>query len=97
ISFIGPEEDFHLENIEKLIRMKIEERQLPDAVELVPLSRPEKQTIDREIDRQKKMADPEFKGAFHEKKPRQSKSSFSFNSKSTQHRDTKIKGRKKGR
>ena len=97
ISFIGPEEDFHLENIEKLIRMKIEERPLPEAIDIIPLSRPEKQNIDREIDRQKRLADPEFKGAFHEKKPRQSKSSFSFNQKSTQLRETKNKGRKRGK
>ena len=97
ISFIGPEEDYHLENIEKLIRMKIEELPLPAEIDIVPLSRPEKQQIDREIDRQKRLANPEFKGAFHEKKVRQSKSSFSFNQKSTQLRETKNKGKKRGR
>ncbi len=97
ISFIGPEEDFHLDNIEKLIRMKIEERVMPSEIDIVPLSRPEKQKIDREIDRQKRIADPEFKGAFHEKKPRQTKSSFSFNQKSSEHREAKNRGRKKGR
>jgi ATP-dependent RNA helicase RhlE len=96
ISFIGPEEDFHLRNIEKLIRMKIEERQLPEEIDIVPLSRPEKQVIDREIDRQKRLADPEFKGAFHEKKPRQPKSSFSFNKKNIQVRAGRSKGRKMG-
>ena len=97
ISFIGPEEDFHLGNIEQLIRMKIEERQLPGEIDIIPLSKPEKQVIDREIDRQKRLANPEFKGAFHLKKPRQAKSSFSFNQKSTQLRETKGKGRKRGR
>jgi len=97
ISFIGPEEDFHLANIEQLIRMKIEERQMPDTIDIIPLSKPEKQVIDREIDRQKRLANPEFKGAFHEKKARQSKSSFSFNQKSTQLRETKGRGRKRGK
>ena len=97
ISFIGPEEDFHLRNIEQLIRMKIEELQLPETIDIIPLSKPEKQVIDREIDRQKRLADPEFKGAFHEKKTRHTKSSFSFNQKSTQLRETKNKGRKRGR
>ena len=97
ISFIGPDEDFHLENIEKLIRMKIDELLLPVEVDIVPLSRPEKQQIDREIDRQKRLADPEFKGAFHEKKARQTNNSFSFNQKSTQLRETKNKGKKRGR
>ena len=98
ISFIGPEEDFHLENIEKLIRMKIEELPFPDNIDVVPLSRPEKQSIDREIDRQKRLADPEFQGAFHEKKERKAKTShLSVNYKSNAVRDTKSKGRKKGR
>ncbi|HEY3388209.1 MAG TPA: C-terminal helicase domain-containing protein, partial [Prolixibacteraceae bacterium] len=98
ISFIGPEEDFHLENIEKLIRMKIEELPFPDNIDVVPLSRPEKQSIDREIDRQKRLVNPEFKGAFHEKKARQTKSSpYSVNQKSNAVRETKSKGRKKGR
>jgi ATP-dependent RNA helicase RhlE len=98
ISFIGPEEDFHLENIEKLIRMKIEELPFPEEINVVPLSKPEKQNIDREIDRQKKLANPEFKGAFHEKKARQIKSSpYAINQKSNQTRETKNKGRKRGR
>jgi len=98
ISFIGPEEDFHLENIEKLIRMKIEELPFPDNIDVVPLSRPEKQGIDREIDRQKRLADPEFKGAFHEKKTRRAKvSPLSVNYKSNAVRDSKSKGKKKGR
>ena len=98
ISFIGPEEDFHLENIEKLIRMKIEELPFPDNIDVVPLSRPEKQSIDREIDRQKRLADPEFQGAFHEKKERKAKTShLSVNYKSNAVRDSKSKGRKKGR
>ena len=98
ISFIGPDEDFHLANIETLIRMKIEERPFPEDIDIVPLSRPEKQSIDREIDRQKRLVNPEFKGAFHEKKARQTKSSpFSFNQKSSQLRETKFKARKRGR
>ena len=97
ISFIGPEEDYHLKNIEELIRMKIEELPLPEIIDVVPLTKPEQQVIDRELDRQKRLANPEFKGAFHEKKARHVKNAFSFNQKSTQLRDTKTKGRKRGR
>ncbi len=97
ISFIGPEEDYHLKNIEELIRMKIEELPLPEIIDVVPLSKPEQQVIDRELDRQKRLANPEFKGAFHEKKARHVKNAFSFNQKSTQLRDTKTKGRKRGK
>ncbi|MCX6227608.1 MAG: DEAD/DEAH box helicase [Bacteroidia bacterium] len=97
ISFIGPEEDYHLKNIEELIRMKIEELPLPEIIDVVPLTKPEQQVIDRELDRQKRLANPEFKGAFHEKKARHVKNAFSFNQKSTQLRDTKTKGRKRGK
>jgi ATP-dependent RNA helicase RhlE len=65
---VGPADDFHLNNIEKLIRMKIEEKELPPEVEIAESSREEKQSVAREVDRQRKLADPEFKGAFHEKK-----------------------------
>jgi hypothetical protein len=34
------------------------------------------------MDRQKKLDDTGFKGAFHEKKPREKKSAFAFNDKS---------------
>lgn len=68
ISLIGPADDFHLDNIEKLIRLKIEEKTLPEAVEIVESTKEENQTAAREIDRQRKLADPDFQGAFHEKK-----------------------------
>ena len=82
ISFLKPDEEFHLQNIEKLIRMEITELPIPEAVEVVESSRSEIQGIARELDRQKKMDDTGFKGAFHEKKPRTKKSPFSFNPKS---------------
>ena len=81
ISFLKPDEEFHLENIEKLIRMEITELPVPEEVELVESSRSEMQEIARELDRQKKMDDNGFKGAFHEKKPRRKKSPFAFNAK----------------
>jgi ATP-dependent RNA helicase RhlE len=70
ISLIGPADDFHLSNIEKLIRLKIEERPVPQEVEIIESTKEEKIADAREIDRQRRLADPEFKGAFHEKKPR---------------------------
>lgn len=82
ISFLKPDEEFHLANIEKLIRMELTELQVPDKVELVESSRSEMQEIAREMDRQKKLEDTGFKGAFHEKKPRTKKSPFEFNVKS---------------
>ncbi|HWS01330.1 MAG TPA: DEAD/DEAH box helicase [Prolixibacteraceae bacterium] len=82
ISFLKPDEEFHLQNIEKLIRMEIVELPVPEDVELVPSTRSEIQGIAREMDRQKKLDDTGFKGAFHEKKPREKKSAFAFNDKS---------------
>jgi ATP-dependent RNA helicase RhlE len=95
ISLLAPDEDFHLNNIEKLIRMKIEELELPDEVEIVQSTRDELQEIAREIDRQRKLADPEFKGAFHEKKRQFRKNPFSFNSKSKHLRPEAKKGGKR--
>ncbi len=83
ISFLKPDEEFHLENIEKLIRMEIPELPIPEEVEVVESSRSEMQEIAREMDRQKKLADTGFKGAFHEKKERRKKKNpFEFNPKS---------------
>jgi ATP-dependent RNA helicase RhlE len=82
ISFLKPDEEMHLENIEELIRMEITELPVPEEVEMAESSRSEKQEILREIDRQKKLADSSFKGAFHEKQVRKKKSPFSFNPKS---------------
>jgi ATP-dependent RNA helicase RhlE len=79
ISFLKPDEEFHLINIEKLIRMELTELPIPEKVELVESSRSEMQEIAREMDRQKKLDDTGFKGAFHEKKPRRKKSPFTFN------------------
>jgi ATP-dependent RNA helicase RhlE len=68
ISLIDPAEEFHLKKIEEVIRMKIEEEIIPDEVEVEPTGKTEYQDQMREIDRQKKLDNPEFKGAFHEKK-----------------------------
>lgn len=68
LSFIQPDEDFHLDNIEKLIRMKIEEKSLPDDLVISETPFEEKQAYARELDHQRRLKDPEFKGAFHEKK-----------------------------
>jgi len=82
ISFLKPDEEFHLANIEKLIRMELTELPVPEKVELVQSSRSEMPEIAREMDRQKKLEDHGFKGAFHEKKPRRKKIPFAFNAKS---------------
>jgi ATP-dependent RNA helicase RhlE len=68
ITFVNPGEEFHFEKIEEIIRMEVVTVQIPDAVSITPTPFEEKQGYEREIDSQKRRSDPDFKGAFHEKK-----------------------------
>jgi ATP-dependent RNA helicase RhlE len=68
ITFVNPGEEFHFEKIEEIIRMEVVTVQIPDAVSITPTPFEEKQGYEREIDSQKRRNDPDFKGAFHEKK-----------------------------
>lgn len=70
ITLVNPDEIWHLRRIEKLIRMEIPVRSIPEGV--IPETTPfaERQQQLREIDRQRKIDDPSFKGAFHTKKAR---------------------------
>lgn len=95
ISMVNPAEEYHLRKIEKLIRMEIRQENFPDEVEVVPSTRREAQEQAREIDRLKRLEDPTFKGAFHEKKHKFHKSNFKFNTKSKHLRGTKGKPKKK--
>ncbi|MGQ7869652.1 DEAD/DEAH box helicase [Sunxiuqinia sp. sy24] len=70
ISLIDPAEEFHLKQIEEVIRMPIEEMPLPEDLVIEPTGKSEFQEQMREVDRQKKMDDPDYQGAFHEKKKR---------------------------
>jgi len=92
ISLVNPAEIYHLERIEKLIRMEIQEKSVPEEVEFVESTNRETQEQAREIDRMKKLSDPTYNGAFHEKKKHFKKNSFSFNTKSKH-----LRGKKKSR
>ena len=70
ITFANPAEMLHIKKIEKIIREQIPMRSLPAAIIVEETSGEEKQQIDREIDHFRRKEDPEFKGAFHEKKNR---------------------------
>jgi len=69
ITFMTMADEYHIRNIEKLIRMEIPRQQLPD-ITVAPTSFQEKQDMLREIDAQRRREDPDFKGAFHEKRKR---------------------------
>ncbi|AEL24806.1 DEAD/DEAH box helicase [Cyclobacterium marinum] len=67
-TFINPAEAFHFEKIESIIRKLVPEQEIPEEITQHKTPFEEKQAYEREIDKQKRGDDPEFKGAFHEKK-----------------------------
>lgn len=68
ITFCTPAEEYYIRKIEKLIRQEITVSTLPDEVFVEETPYEERQAQAREIDEQKRKENPEFKGAFHEKK-----------------------------
>ncbi|MCB0488897.1 MAG: DEAD/DEAH box helicase [Cyclobacteriaceae bacterium] len=68
ITMASEPELFHIGKIEKLIREKIPLRTLPAEVKIEETPFEEAQLMAKAIDNQRKRDDPNFKGAFHEKK-----------------------------
>ncbi len=68
ITFCSPNEEYYIRKIEKLIKQTIPVSTIPDDVFIEATPYEEKQEQAREVDIQKRKEDPEFKGAFHEKK-----------------------------
>ena len=68
VTFCNPAEVYFIQKIEKLIRQQIPVNLIPEKVFIEETPYEEKQIIAKEIDLQKRREDPEFKGAFHEKK-----------------------------
>ncbi len=68
ITFVTIADEYHLSKIEKLIKQKIKEIKLPKNVVLEETQFDEQQLMLREIDEQKRKENPDFQGAFHEKK-----------------------------
>lgn len=74
ITFCAPHEEYYLKKIEKLIRQKIEILPIPEGVFVEETGYDERQEQNKEIDMQMRKEDPDFKGAFHEKKSSNQKS-----------------------
>ncbi|WP_257657226.1 DEAD/DEAH box helicase [Parapedobacter lycopersici] len=74
ITFCNPAEAYYIHKIEKLIRQQIPVSDIPEGVFIEQTGFEERQAIAREIDNQKRKENPEFKGAFHEKKTTNQKS-----------------------
>ncbi|WDF57059.1 DEAD/DEAH box helicase [Mucilaginibacter sp. KACC 22063] len=68
ITFCNPAEEYYINKIQKLIRQTIDVLPLPDDVFVEKPEYEERQAQAREIDMQKRKENPDFKGAFHEKK-----------------------------
>ena len=76
LTFCNPAEEYFIQKIEKLIRQQIPLQTIPDKVFIEETPYEERQDIAKEIDLQKRREDPEFKGAFHEKKTLNQKNKF---------------------
>ncbi|WP_338874283.1 DEAD/DEAH box helicase [Spirosoma sp. SC4-14] len=68
ITFVTMAEDYHVQKIEKIIRMTVPRQPLPTEIEITETPFDEQQAMLREIDEQRRKEDPTFLGAFHEKK-----------------------------
>jgi ATP-dependent RNA helicase RhlE len=68
LTFCTEAEKYYIKKIEKLMRQSIPVAPLPAEVFVEETPYEERQYIAREIDNQKRKDDPDFKGAFHEKK-----------------------------
>jgi ATP-dependent RNA helicase RhlE len=68
ITFVTDPDVHHMQEIEKIIRQKIPKKSFPAGVKVETTEKWEKSLIDRELDRIKRKLNPEFKGAFHQKK-----------------------------
>jgi ATP-dependent RNA helicase RhlE len=68
ITFCNEAEQHFINKIEKLIRQQIPVLSIPEKVYIEETSYEEKQAIAKQVDDQKRKEDPDFKGAFHEKK-----------------------------
>jgi len=68
LTFCTEAEKYYIKKIEKLMRQTIPVVPLPAEVFVEETPYEERQYIAREVDSQKRKDDPDFKGAFHEKK-----------------------------
>jgi ATP-dependent RNA helicase RhlE len=70
ITFCTMSEEYHIRKIEQIIQQPIPLLDIPQEVKIFDTPFDERQEMLREIDRQKRKENPNFQGAFHEKKQR---------------------------
>ncbi len=97
ITFCNPAEEYYLKKIQKLIRQTIPVFPLPDDVFIEETPYEEKQEQAKEIDLQKRKDDPDFKGAFHEKKTLNQRKKFDAAEKGAKANPNSRQGRSKAK
>jgi ATP-dependent RNA helicase RhlE len=70
ITFVTPPDEYLLRDVEKITGSPIPEKKIPPEVEVAPTDPQERKKLARETDRIRRKTDPEYKGAFHPKKPK---------------------------
>lgn len=70
LTFANKAEMLHIGKIQELIRAEIPQKPLPEEVTVTETPREEKIAMEMDIDAFKRRENPDFKGAFHEKKQR---------------------------
>ena len=68
LTFVTRADAYHIRKIEEKIRMTIPAAALPAGLTITETPFEEQQAMERTIDAQKRKEDPDYKGAFHEKK-----------------------------
>lgn len=91
ISFANKAEEYHIKEIEKVIKMTIPLQKLPSDLVIESTTRDENIDMERVIDTFKRRMDPNFKGAFHEKK-KKFENPTSKNSRNFSPRNSRKKG-----
>ncbi|QSE97880.1 DEAD/DEAH box helicase [Fulvivirga lutea] len=74
ITFANKAEMYHIKKIEELINQPIPRKKVPSEIKMEQTPREENIEIEREIDMFKRREDPDYKGAFHDKKDKPFKS-----------------------
>jgi ATP-dependent RNA helicase RhlE len=94
ITLLDPSEEWDFLNIEKIIRMTIPILELPEEVQIGEYELYEQKDQLREIDRQRRIDDPTYQGAFHEKK-KKPKDKRQFNDKFAKSKKTPSKKKRR--
>jgi ATP-dependent RNA helicase RhlE len=91
ITLLNPSEEWHFLHIEKIIRMSVPVYSIPEEVVITETEKDERQELLREIDRQRQLDDPTYKGAFHQKKRKLHKDKRNYTDKFVKKESTQVK------